>query len=1604
MRYYQAFLLQLVFRGTLLLFFLLPLFPTAGLVLRPASAEAHVTPAGAFGSAVGCLQQPDQFITSRYANTMYLPPGSTTEAAAARNLPAVQGLTMNSAGAILATIGDLGAIYGLAYDDGAVSGRERIFAAAYTKRLTPYGPGGPGAIYVLTRTPTGWHLEGHITAPGASGVNRPTSIPPNYTDEQAIAGVGTTSLGDITISPDGRTLYVVNLGPKRIERFDLTRLGLPRYSGSLPIDLSVISSDPAVQADLWPFAIAFWPFSSDRNAPHLVVGLTDSAARGGGAATASGDYFQVPPRIYVLAQHLGVGPWALALHQDLGNTLIQGISQRHAGTLFEEVYSQWPGLTRSWNPWREDLQALPRFDNSVFYAQPMLTAIEFLNEAPSTGSPAQGRPLMILGLRDRTGDQSFNGNAQTPDFHYSSIAQGDTLTYRLNSSWQWVFQSGEAYEDNDYQGMATDPIPAHSENHMGALASVLNSQTSVENIGTTLGITALRGRNAQEVRVYEQASGAVTSSAISGRAPVIAGETASASKASNLGDLEVLCNYALIGGRVWDDLNGDGIRQTGEPAMANVALELFQGIPRSAPVMSSTARAVTDSQGRYLFAVPPNTNFGIRITASGGSPGQWTRATLAQAGYHFTLPHAVADDTIRSNVDPALGIIEFAYPNEDLSPYAIRPPWNRADERTFDLGLTRQPPTGRIGDWVWLDTNRNGLQDDGATGVAGVTVALEEATLGATLPRLVDPVTTGGNGAFAFTDLPPGLYQVRFSNLPFAPTLLRQGSDRNRDSDANASTGYATGWIRLQPHETRNDLDLGLVSEADLWVTKQGPPSVRAGVSFEYTLAYGNQGSSVAAGVEMRDLLPPGLTYVAAQPAPTTVNGNDLRWSIGALHAGATGSIRLTVRAATTFSPPDAVRWPVENQATISTTSYEVTTANNEARYTTELLRPELGLSKTAPTHVLAGETFTYQLDYHNSGSTVARNLGITDQLPANVAFVAFEQNPGNICHYLGTAIECALLSLAPGGHGTIRFQVRALPSEANALVNEAHISTTDEGDRLGNNQATTTTLVQYPDLGLSLQINPRPLPVGETGTINLSYRNSGPGISWGSVLTVTLDAETRVGNLTGNCQSIAPLNGEPRVQCNLGEINANAAGSVVVPVQLPATPLDAATYAANTLTARGTIAGITPERSSTLANNRASDQVDVTRPNVWVRVQAVNKSLPAAGPAGWLSFVRFRVTYGNNTASLTLPPALRHPAHLTRPAAGTSLRIMLPSNAELEQVSDATGAPLGGYVRTTDASGAPMLVFDYGTLVAHASGDLYLTVRVREQPGAIVGLAARIATTTPGDETIDNSAADATDIVAPPTGIDGTGVVRLAMHSEFDPNHGGSDPNDAVYLSEGTRITWPAGEVLDFTPRLTELRVNDPFSGLDPLLPYAYYGRVVGWSVVNYQVNGRTIDARSDADAAGRVGCRVGSSTLAQTALAGCTYIYPGATTVGGPINAVLPTAPLTENEMQSQGHVYWTHRGPAGTPLPTMRSDVYLFTLDPMEEVRLTVAIEVEVWVVNLYPGAPLGDWTLNPIRITSIPEVRQIYPETFGITLVVPRSVVGPGHRPGGAPTTP
>ncbi|RZH89522.1 SdrD B-like domain-containing protein, partial [Staphylococcus aureus] len=106
------------------------------------------------------------------------------------------------------------------------------------------------------------------------------------------------------------------------------------------------------------------------------------------------------------------------------------------------------------------------------------------------------------------------------------------------------------------------------------------------------------------------------------------------------------------------------------------------------------------------------------------------------------------------------------------------------DDLTIDSGFykktvepTPAPATYRIGDKVWNDTNKDGIQNSNEPGIQDVRVTLTKPD-GAT-----ETTTTDAAGNYKFTNLENGTYKVEFDTPKgYEPTKVDTEDDR-LDSD-----------------------------------------------------------------------------------------------------------------------------------------------------------------------------------------------------------------------------------------------------------------------------------------------------------------------------------------------------------------------------------------------------------------------------------------------------------------------------------------------------------------------------------------------------------------------------------------------------------------------------------------------------------------------------------------------------------------------------------------------------------------------------------------------------------------------------------------------------
>ncbi|MBL8119000.1 MAG: carboxypeptidase regulatory-like domain-containing protein, partial [Anaerolineae bacterium] len=236
-------------------------------------------------------------------------------------------------------------------------------------------------------------------------------------------------------------------------------------------------------------------------------------------------------------------------------------------------------------------------------------------------------------------------------------------------------------------------------------------------------------------------------------ANVTTGQTTTTTLISGENDLSWdagLYRTTALGDVVWEDMNANGVQDAGEPGVAGVTVNLYDG------TNTLVDTQVTDANGGYLF---------VDLT-----PDNYTIEFILPTGYLFSPLDAGGNDATDSDADRTTGrtVTTTLISNEvDL---------------TWDAGLYR---LGSLGDYVWEDLNANGLQDVGERALANVNVSLYDGA-----GNLLATTLTDVDGLYLFDDLTPGQYQVAFELLNgYAFTFEASGADNTVDSNANRSTG-----------------------------------------------------------------------------------------------------------------------------------------------------------------------------------------------------------------------------------------------------------------------------------------------------------------------------------------------------------------------------------------------------------------------------------------------------------------------------------------------------------------------------------------------------------------------------------------------------------------------------------------------------------------------------------------------------------------------------------------------------------------------------------------------------------------------------------------------
>ena len=138
----------------------------------------------------------------------------------------------------------------------------------------------------------------------------------------------------------------------------------------------------------------------------------------------------------------------------------------------------------------------------------------------------------------------------------------------------------------------------------------------------------------------------------------------------------------------------------------------------------------------------------------------------------------------------------------------------------------------------------------------------------------------------------------------------------------------------LEDNTSSVELTIQNTSLPDLWLIKWGLlesiesgafMTAEKGVTSTFELTYFNFSTTTAEGVVIADNLPEGTEFVSADPAPSSVNGNEIQWNLNSLGQYGTGKITINIRPNETGN--------FTNTATISTTTGDRNQSNNTSSF-----------------------------------------------------------------------------------------------------------------------------------------------------------------------------------------------------------------------------------------------------------------------------------------------------------------------------------------------------------------------------------------------------------------------------------------------------------------------------------------------------------------------------------------------------------------------------------------------------------------------------------------------------------------------------------------------
>ena len=513
-------------------------------------------------------------------------------------------------------------------------------------------------------------------------------------------------------------------------------------------------------------------------------------------------------------------------------------------------------------------------------------------------------------------------------------------------------------------------------------------------------------------------------------------------KPDNTSSVPLTAGYT-IAGKLYNDADASFSASDSEAPYAGVTVALLK--KDGTPVLDKDGNpvtAVTDAEGKYSFSGLPLGEYRGSVVDPTSGPLAGTKPTEAYTGRHKTTADVTIAEATGSVIDVNFGFVKPA----------------------------------SLGDYTWMDVNRDGIQDVDEPALPGVTVTLtyeDGFAVTDASGNVVTPKTSDANGKYSFENLLPGGYKVSFqAPAGYEATTSDAGTDRALDSNG------ATASVTLAQDQTDETIDFGAVGtgvigdQLFLDVNQNGGNVPDAGdkvlPGVKVTLVWTGPGgitrtyettTDADGKYKFENLLPgdykvsidpetlqtaePLLDVLTHSPAGNVENKTVVNDATKADSTAFAKAMKLTANLTLTGEKNQNLDQDWGFGISADTAIKKAITDPDEVNQETFEFTP--------------GAHVTYTLTLTNNGPGVATGVTVSDKLPTGVKFVKAE---GDGTYHSATGVwDLSDATLAKGDVKTITITVDITGEGAGTLVtNVARITRQDQaGDDPTNNESSAS-------------------------------------------------------------------------------------------------------------------------------------------------------------------------------------------------------------------------------------------------------------------------------------------------------------------------------------------------------------------------------------------------------------------------------------------------------------------------------------------------------------------------------------------------------------------